>query len=56
LPKKKQKHGHQPRKSGVILGDISSRLYGLSLCALNVTPTLLVFFLITEKAGGFICV
>jgi len=37
--KKEQKRGHQPRKSSVILGDISSRLYGFSLCALNVTPT-----------------
>jgi hypothetical protein len=37
--KKEQKHRHQPRKSGVILGDISSRLYGFSLCALNVMPT-----------------
>jgi len=36
--KKEQKHGHQPRKSGVILGAISSRLYGFSLCALNATP------------------
>jgi uncharacterized membrane protein len=37
--KKEQKRGHQLRKSDVILGDISPKLYGFSLCALNVTPT-----------------
>ena len=37
--KKEQKRGHQPRKSGMILGAISSRLYGFSLYALNAMST-----------------